>query len=106
MAEPREALLHVVREVIAPLVRADGGEIHVVSLDDAGIVLHLSGRFSGCPGNTLARRRLIEPAINSAVPGASVSITSGPLIPEGAELVAPISARPPADTVEPTVADS
>ena len=72
---------------MAPLVRADGGEIHVVSVDDAGVALHLSGRYSGCAGNTLARRRVIEPLIGKRVPGARVTLSSGPLVPRGAEKV-------------------
>ena len=85
MASPREQILEVVRELVAPLIRADGGEIYIVSVDDGSVALHVSGRFSGCPGNTLARRRVIEPLINKRVPGARVSLSSGPLLPKGAE---------------------
>lgn len=87
MPSVREQLLEVVRELVAPLVRADGGEIHLVSVDDTGVAIHLSGRFSGCPGNTLARRGVIEPVIRKKVPGARVVVTTGPLIPPGAEKV-------------------
>jgi len=38
-------------------------------------------------GNTLARRRVIEPAITAAVPGAVVTLTSGPLVPSGAKKI-------------------
>jgi len=75
----------VLREVIAPLVRADDGELYVVHADDAGVALHLAGRYSGCPGNTLVQRGVIEPVLRSAVPRAEVTITSGVLIPENAE---------------------
>jgi hypothetical protein len=37
--------------------------------------------------NTLAKRRVIEPAIFAIAPGTDVTITSGVLIPAGAELV-------------------
>ena len=79
----------MIRQVVAPLVRADGGEIHIVSADGGGVALHLSGRYSGCPGNTLVRRRVIEPLVAAAAPGAIVSISSGPLIPPDAERVDP-----------------
>jgi Fe-S cluster biogenesis protein NfuA len=82
-------MLEVIRQVVAPLVRADGGELHIVSVDGASVALHLSGRYSGCPGNTLVRRRVIEPLIAAAVPGATVTISSGPLLPAGAKLVEP-----------------
>lgn len=86
---PRAVVLRLVREVLAPLIRADGGEIHLVSADDAAVSLHLSGRYSGCPGNTLARRRVLEPLISKAAPGVTLTITSGALIPPGAERVEP-----------------
>jgi Fe-S cluster biogenesis protein NfuA len=89
MTAPKDAIVRVVREVLAPLVRADGGELYLVSVDDSGVSLHLAGRFSGCPGNTLARRRVLEPLIASAVPGAYLTMTTGVIIPSGAELIAP-----------------
>jgi Fe-S cluster biogenesis protein NfuA len=87
MPDPREDLLRVISEVLAPLIAADGGELYLVSAEDSGVSLHVTGRFSGCPGNTLARRRVIEPAITAAVPGAIVTLTSGPLVPEGAKKI-------------------
>jgi hypothetical protein len=48
-------------------------------------VVATRGGYSGCPGNTLARRRVIEPLIGKRVPGAKVSVSSGPMIPRGAE---------------------
>jgi Fe-S cluster biogenesis protein NfuA len=88
-ATNKDDLVRVVREVLGPLVEADGGELYLVSVDDAGVSLHLAGRFSGCPGNTLARRRVLEPLIASAVPGAYLTMTTGPLVPKGAQRVAP-----------------
>lgn len=85
MAAPKDEIVRVVRDVLAPLVQADGGELFLVSVDDSGVSLHVTGRFSGCPGNTLTRRRVLEPLVASAVPGASVTVTSGPLIPKGAQ---------------------
>jgi Fe-S cluster biogenesis protein NfuA len=87
MAVPKDEIVRVVREVLAPLVQADGGELYLVSVDDSGVSLHLSGKFSGCPGNTLARRRVLEPLIASAVPGASVTMSTGPLVPKGAQRI-------------------
>lgn len=87
MSSPKDELVRVVREVLAPLVKADGGDLYLVSVDDSGVSLHLAGRFSGCPGNTLARRRLLEPLIASAVPGAYLTVTTGALVPHGAQRV-------------------
>jgi Fe-S cluster biogenesis protein NfuA len=87
MGDTREEILRVVREVVAPLVRADGGKLYVVQADEEAVSLHLGGRFSGCPGNTLATRRVIEPAIFAVAPRARVTVTSGALVPKDAELV-------------------
>lgn len=84
MAVAKDEILRVVRDVLAPLVRADGGDLYLVSLEDTGVSLHLTGRFAGCPGNTLARRRIFEPPLSAVAPGINVTLTSGPLIPNGA----------------------
>lgn len=89
MGGTREEILKVIREVVAPLVRADGGQIYLVRAEDDAVDLHLTGRYAGCPGNTLATRRVIEPAIFAVAPGAKVTISSGALIPPGAERVGP-----------------
>lgn len=85
MDAPREQILETVRELLEPLVRADGGRLHVVALRERSLSLHLSGRFSGCPGNTLARRRVLEPVLAARFPELELEITSGPLVPAGAE---------------------
>lgn len=77
----------VLREVVAPLIRADGGDLWLVSRDESSLVLHLGGRYSGCPGNTLARRRIIEPAIQAVAPRMQVTLSSGAIVPPGAERV-------------------
>jgi len=87
MGSPEAEILALIREVLSPLVRADGGELYVVSVAERSVLLHLSGRFSGCPGNTLARRRVIEPVLLTRFPDLKVEITSGPVVPKGAEAV-------------------
>lgn len=87
MSSTRDALLRVVRDLLAPLVRADGGELYVVRCDDRGIALHLAGRFAGCPGNVLARRRVLEPLLRATAPDSEIVITSGVLVPGTAERI-------------------
>jgi Fe-S cluster biogenesis protein NfuA len=87
VSAPRDALVRVVRDLLAPLIRADGGEVYIVRVDDEGIALHLAGRYAGCPGNTVARRRVIEPALRAVSPGAEVVITSGVLVPDSAQRI-------------------
>jgi Fe-S cluster biogenesis protein NfuA len=87
MASLREEILRVVREILGPMLVADGGEVYVVSAADDQLTLHLAGRYAGCPGNTLAKRRVIEPAIHAVAPGAQITITAGALVPKGAERI-------------------
>ena len=87
MGAPRDQILEIVREIVAPLVKADGGQVHLISLGERTLALHLSGRYSGCPGNTLARRRVLEPLLAMRFPDLKIEITSGPLLPPGAELL-------------------
>lgn len=92
MGSRREQIVRVLTEVVAPMIRADAGELYAVEITDDLVSLHLGGRYAGCPGNTLARRRVIEPAILAVAPGVEVRITAGVLIPAGAR---PLESRRP-----------
>jgi len=87
MGAPRDQILEIVREIVGPLIRADGGQVYLVALGERSLTLHLSGRFCGCPGNTLARRKVLEPLLTARFPDLKIEITSGPLLPQGAEPV-------------------
>lgn len=80
-----DALNAVLRTVIGPLITQDSGELFVAQLSAAEVHLHLRGRFSGCAGNQLVIQHVIEPALRRAAPDARISISSGELIPEGAQ---------------------
>ena len=80
----RDKLINICSDIIAPLVQADGGELFVVSVDDASISLHLAGKCAGCPGATLTTAAIIEPAIRAVAPLIRVVVTTGFQIPEGA----------------------
>ena len=85
MGAPRDQIMEVVRDIVRPLIQADGGQIYLVALADRALTLHLAGRFSGCPGNTLTKRRVLEPLLAARFPDLKLEITTGPLIPKGAE---------------------
>jgi Fe-S cluster biogenesis protein NfuA len=87
MAATIDQMLKVCREVIAPLVRADGGEIYIVGVEPDQVTLHLAGTCSGCPGVTLTTRLIIEPAVHAVAPSAKVVVTNGITVPEGASLI-------------------
>lgn len=82
-----DQLLKVTKEVLAPLIRADGGEIYVVAVEANHLSLHLAGRFAGCPGSPLTIRGIIEPAVRAVAPSARLDISTGIKIPEGASPV-------------------
>jgi Fe-S cluster biogenesis protein NfuA len=101
MASRREKILRVVEEVLGPLIRADGGDLYLVSAQDDAVSLHLTGRCAGCPGNTLATRRFIEPAIQAAAPGTKVTVTWGSLVPADARRVLETVRAPASESPEP-----
>ncbi|AUX20583.1 NifU domain-containing protein [Sorangium cellulosum] len=82
-----DQLLKVCREVIAPLIRADGGELYIVAVEPDHLTLHLAGSCSGCPGAMLTARAVIEPAVLAVAPSARVVVTNGMRVPDGASLI-------------------
>jgi Fe-S cluster biogenesis protein NfuA len=80
----REQFLKLCRDILAPLVRADGGEMYVVSVSADSVHIHLSGACSGCPGAAFTREHVIEPLIESAMPKIRVVLTTGIKPPNGA----------------------
>jgi Fe-S cluster biogenesis protein NfuA len=89
MSESPGEIHRVLQEVVLPLVRADGGKLYLVAASADEISLHLGGSFSGCPGNTLAIRRVIEPALLAVAPRARVIITAGAIVPPGSAALPP-----------------
>lgn len=87
MAATIDQLLKVCRDVIAPLIRADGGELYLVAVEPDHLTLHLAGICAGCPGAVLTTRGVIEPAVHAVAPSARVVVTNGVKVPEGASLV-------------------
>ena len=87
MAASIDQLLKVCRDVIAPLVRADGGELFIVAVEPDHVTLHLAGTCAGCPGAVLTARGIIEPAVHAVAPTARVVVTNGAKVPEGASPV-------------------
>jgi Fe-S cluster biogenesis protein NfuA len=74
-------------DFVVALVKADGGELYVVSASADDVQLHLSGTCAGCPGANITRERLLEPAVRSAAPKANVKVTTGWNVPDGARKI-------------------
>ena len=80
-------VMKALAEFVVDLVHADGGEIYLVSASSDDVHLHLTGTCAGCPGATMTRERLLEPAVRGAAPKATVRVTTGWRVPEGARRV-------------------
>jgi Fe-S cluster biogenesis protein NfuA len=90
-----EELKGVLCGVAAALVERDGGALYLLPLDESRaapvVRLHLGGSFSGCPGNALVRDYVLGPLVAAVSPRARLEVTSGALIPPGAERLRPNS---------------
>ena len=75
-------------DFVVALVKADGGDLYIVSATHDDVHLHLSGTCAGCPGAAMTRERLLEPAVRSAAPKANVKVTTGWRVPAGSQLIA------------------
>jgi len=76
-------------EYVAALVNADGGELYLVSATADDVHVHLTGTCAGCPGSTMTRERLVEPTVRAAAPKATVKVTTGTKVPDGAKKISP-----------------
>lgn len=82
-------LLKALSEYVAALVKADGGELYVVSASQDDVHVHLAGTCAGCPGATMTRERLLEPTVRGVIPKATLKVTTGWRVPEGATRIDP-----------------
>jgi Fe-S cluster biogenesis protein NfuA len=80
----KEIVSQICRDVLAPLVRADGGELYLVQIAGDDVHIHLSGTCAGCPGASLTRDKVLGPIITAAMPKARITLTTGFRIPDGA----------------------
>ncbi len=57
-------------EKIRPMLKADGGDVELISVSDAGVVqVRLQGACSGCPMSQMTLKNGIERIIKQEVPG-------------------------------------
>ena len=77
-------IIRTLKDIVVPLVEADGGEIFLVSGNASRFTLHLAGHLAGAPGKSLICRRILEPVIHIIAPDAEVVLSAGWRIPEGA----------------------
>lgn len=87
MTDVPDIVARTLREVIAPLVEADGGVVYLVRKPNGAIRLHLSGACAGCPGFRITANEVVEPALRAAGVKVDIEISAGWTVPEGAERV-------------------
>ena len=80
----RDHIAKVCREILAPLIRTDGGEMYIVAFNGDEMHIHLTGTCAGCPGAALTGDKVILPALRAAAPKIRLVVTTGIKIPDGA----------------------
>lgn len=70
MSENMNEKIEKALETIRPYLRADGGDVELVSVSDEGIVeVRLTGACVGCPMSQMTLRAGVERALMREVPG-------------------------------------
>lgn len=81
----KEQIGKVCREILAPLIKTDGGEMYLVRFDGDDVHIHLAGTCAGCPGASFTGDKVILPALRTAAPKVRIVVTTGVRPPDGAE---------------------
>ena len=67
--ELREQVEKILKEQIAPRLRADGGDIELVDVtEDKVVQVRLQGACAGCPGARMTLRMGVERVLKEALP--------------------------------------
>jgi Fe-S cluster biogenesis protein NfuA len=77
----KEQIERICREILAPLIASDGGEMHLVRFDGEDVHIHLSGACAGCPGAAITGDQVILPALRAASPKVRIVLTTGVRVP-------------------------
>ncbi len=85
----KEQITRICREILAPLVKTDGGEMFLLRVDGDDVHIHLSGACAGCPGASMTGDKVLLPALRTALPKVRVVLTTGIRVPDGAQRMAP-----------------
>lgn len=69
----REEIETVIRDVLLPLIEADGGTLELVGVEDKLVKLRVGGTYRGCPSVPYTLEGVILPALRRAA-GADVRV--------------------------------
>lgn len=89
LADASDILSRTLREIVAPLVEADGGVVYLVRKPNGAFRVHLAGACAGCPGFRITSTEVIEPVLRAAGVKVDVELSAGWTVPEGAERITP-----------------
>lgn len=81
----KEQIERICSDILAPLVRSDGGEMHLVRCEGDEVHIHLSGACAGCPGASITGDKILLPALRAAAPKIRLVLSTGVRIPPGAQ---------------------
>jgi Fe-S cluster biogenesis protein NfuA len=81
----KEQITRICREILAPLVKTDGGELFLLRFDGDDVHIHLAGACAGCPGASITGDKVLLPALRTALPKVRIVVTTGIRIPDGAQ---------------------
>jgi Fe-S cluster biogenesis protein NfuA len=81
----RDHLVKICREVLAPLIEADGGEMYLVAVSGEDIHIHLAGTCAGCPGSSFTAQSIVGPVLGKVAPKSKLRLTTGWRVPPEAE---------------------
>jgi Fe-S cluster biogenesis protein NfuA len=82
-------LTELLKQVAAPLITADKGELYLVKATAREVHVHLAGVYAGCPGVPYLERHLIAPLVADVFPKAELKVSSGLPQPKGAKRLEP-----------------
>lgn len=74
----------VVRDILSPLLRADGGDIELVRAEGSEVVIILSGSAAFGAGAHYVRSHVVEPALREAL-GPDIRVLYEKQVPKAAK---------------------
>lgn len=65
--EDENAIKRVIKDILAPLLEADGGGIELLAVEPGEVRVALNGAFRGDPSAPYVQQRIVAPAIHKAL---------------------------------------
>ena len=72
------AIEAVLRDVARPLLARDGGNVELVSVRGAEVVVRLTAACAGCPGSGITTDHVLAPLLRTVVDGLVLKVERAP----------------------------